>query len=657
MASPEGAAATMAPDAAMSMDQSPPLDEGKDVGPCGHARAWAKLIDAERRGPDGSGGPREGDADTDITHYFLDIEIIPEYSGSTVTNVRVQGVSTLSAQAAVDGLTTFTIDLAANLTVNSVTGNVSSWSRVADTIVVTLDDTYDTGESFQAAASYQGYPQDGGWGSFRWWIRNDNLAVGTLSEPFYAKYWWPCKDALMDKATMQMHCTVPNGMVVASNGVLEGTDPVGIDRTKFRWREDYPMITYLASLAITNYQCYNIVYNYNDGQPRTMPVWCYLYPDHWDFTNTRPLPVYKTGCDELVTMLTKLGERFGLYPFLLEKYGVAETGGSGGLGANMEHQTCTSMYQVNNYSDIMCHELSHQWWGDEVTCETWYDIWLNEGFASYAEPLYRELKPGGGFSSYMSRVLARRPSNPDAQVYRTNIGSTGAIFSTNDVYNKGCWVLHMLRHVMGDAAFFQALADYRAAFADDSATTAEFTTSFSTSFGQDLSWFVNEWVMHAGSPDYEYAWKYQNIGGQHHVLLRLAQTQQDRGYPLFTMPVDVRVSTPVAETHVVSVANRVHTFDLTVAGVPTPPGAGQSPVKLDPGSWILTHSVAEFCPGDMNKDGAIDGRDIQAMVNTVLNPASSLWYRGDMDWDGDCDLNDVPLFVIALLSPGPCPTY
>jgi hypothetical protein len=107
----------------------------------------------------------------------------------------------------------------------------------------------------------------------------------------------------------------------------------------------------------------------------------------------------------------------------------------------------------------------------------------------------------------------------------------------------------------------------------------------------------------------------------------------------------------------VSVANRVHTFDLIVASVPTPPGAGQSPVKLDPGSWILTHSVAEFCPGDMNKDGAIDGRDIQAMVNTVLNPASSLWYRGDMDWDGDCDLNDVPLFVTALLSPGPCPTY
>ena len=304
-------------------EPTPPDDEGKGLGLCGRARAAARLLAAGGGGPGAPGEPREGDSDTDVTHYFLDIEIVPEYSGTTITDVRVQGISTITAQPTIPALTTFTVDLAGNLTVNSVTGNVASSSRVGDTIVATLDRPYDVGESFDVVVDYQGYPMTQSWGAFRWWIRNGNLAVGTLSEPFYAKYWWPCKDALVDKATMQMHCTVPNGMVVASNGVLEGTDAVGADRTRFRWREDYLMATYLASLAITNFQRYDLVYNYNDGQPRTMPVWSYVYPDHWDFGNNQPLPSYKTGCDELPTILTKLGERFGLYPFLLEKYGVA----------------------------------------------------------------------------------------------------------------------------------------------------------------------------------------------------------------------------------------------------------------------------------------------------------------------------------------------
>jgi aminopeptidase N len=643
-----------AEDSAAPGDALPLLGEGKDQPLCGHARAWARLIEGEGGGPGGPGAPREGDDETDVTHNFLDITIIPEYTASTITAVRVTGVSTITARPTLGPLATFTVDLSSNMTATSVTGNVGSWSRVGNTVVVTLNRTYNIGESFQVAVSYTGYPATGGFGAFAWWLRNGNLCVGTLSEPFYAKYWWPCKDSLNDKATMQMHCTVPNGLVVASNGTLEGIDAVGTTQTKYRWHETYPMVTYLASLAITNFQRYDLTFNYDDGTPHTMPVWCYVYPDHWDFVNNRPRTAYKNGCDEILAMLEKLGLRYGLYPFVAEKYGVAEMDQ---LGAYMEHQTCTTMIRVDGVSDTMCHELSHQWWGDLVTCETWYDIWLNEGWASYSEAVYRELKVGGGFTSYMNRVQQRRPTNPDAQVYRTNINTTGAIFSTNDVYNKGCWVMHMLRHVMGDTAFFQALANYRAAFTNDSVTTAEFTASFSGSFGQDLNWFTNEWVMNPGSPDYEYAWKYQNVGGQHHLLLRLAQTQQDRGYALFTMPIDVQVTTPAAETHLVTLASRTQTFDLTLAGVPAPAGSGQATVKIDPGSWILTHSVTEFCPGDLNKDGAVDGADIQGMVTTILTPSSPSAYRGDMNWDGACDLSDLPLFIAALLNAGPCAPY
>jgi hypothetical protein len=209
----------------------------------------------------------------------------------------------------------------------------------------------------------------------------------------------------------------------------------------------------------------------------------------------------------------------------------------------MEHQTLSSMWRVANYSDIMAHELAHQWWGDEVTCQTWYDIWLNEGVTSYSEALYREFKAGGSVDQYWARMNARRPANPDAQVYRTSIATTANIFNTNDVYNKGSWVTHMLRHVMGDASFFAALADYRAAFQDDSATTDEFAASFSASFGADLGWFTQQWVMSPGSPDYEWNYATQSVAGQDYLHLAVWQVQDALGYGLFTMPVDVRVTT------------------------------------------------------------------------------------------------------------------
>ena len=511
--------------------------DGSDL--CPHAQALLRRYEAEHRP---GGASREADADTDVTNYFLDMEIIPEYSGSDVTAVRVEAVNTVDAQAAADGLTTFTLDLRDNLTVNSVTGNVGGWSRVGHTIEITLDQTYDTGESFQVIVDYEGYPSSSGFGAFDWWMRNDNLVIATLSEPFYARYWWPCKDALDDKATMQMHVTVPDWMVAVSNGMDDGTEVLTGSRIKYRWSETYPMIPYLASLAVTNYERYDLQYEYDVGRA-TMPVPCYVYPDHWDYVNEEPYSSYKIGCDALPTMLETLSLKYGQYPFVTEKYGVAETGGTGGLSASMEHQTISSMSAVASYSDIMLHELAHQWWGDEVTCQTWYDIWLNEGFATYSESLYREFGPGGSASSFWYRVNVRRPSDPDAQVYRTDISSTGAIFSSNAVYKKASWVLHMLRHLMGDDEFFDALADYRAAFQHDSVTTAEFTASISASFGHDLSWFTDQWVMNPGSPDYEWNYTSDNIGGQDYLKLAVWQKQDGEGYGLITMPIDIRVTT------------------------------------------------------------------------------------------------------------------
>ncbi len=523
---------------AMPSPPAPPNDEAKIPVPCGHAARQAALWNATAR------VDTQTDDDTDVLHYDLDIEILPEYTDGEVSAVRVTGTSTIQAQPLVGAFSLFIVDLESNMLVKDVTGNVDAWSREEgeDTVNIHLDRTYQPGETFSVSIAYTGSPISDGCGAFDWWLRDDALFVATLSQPFYAHHWWPCKDALNDKATMSMHVTVPDGMVAVSNGTAIGHEVLADGRIRWDWQESYPMVTYLASFAAGPYQRYDLEY-VPDDSTQVLPVPCYLYPDHWDFETGMPTDENLVGCEEITEMLATFSGKYGPYPFLTEKYGVVETGGYGGFGASMEHQTISSMYQVAWYSDIMAHELAHQWWGDEVTCQTWEDIWLNEGFATYSEAIHREYEPGGGMDGYWDRMNERKPPNPDAQVYRTSTDSVDEIFSLNDVYQKGAWVMHMLRHVMGDEAFFQALADYRETYRHDSVTTEEFTESFSQSFGEDLSWFVDQWVMRPGSPDYLWRYDVRRIGGRPALVVSISQTQDRRGYDLFTMPLDLYVET------------------------------------------------------------------------------------------------------------------
>ncbi len=501
--------------------------------------------------PAGPGAPRGAIGATDVTHYRLELEILPQLDEEhEVSAVAVQGTNGVDAIVVGAALNTFELDLVDDMTVVSVTGDVSGWLHSDDRIQISLDRIYQPGEAFHVDVSYQGVPDTGGFGAFQWWMRNGNLAVATLSEPYFSPLWWPCKDSLSDKSTMQMIVTVPDPMVVASNGILESVTPLAGGRTRFNWHEVNPMANYLASLAITNYELYELQYEYDDGHGGLgmMPVPCYVYPDHWNYNTGQPLAQDKAGCDEMLTMLSVFEDVLGPYAFRNEKYGVAETGGTGGLQSNMEHQTISSMYRVRNYTDIMSHEMAHHWFGDDVTCATWHDIWLNEGLSSYAEALYHEFRPGGGAGSFWGRMNSRRPANPNARVYRTSIGSVGAIFSTNDIYNKGAWVTHMLRHVMGDAAFFQAILDYRAAYADGFATTADFIGVVSQSFGHDLTWFTDQWVMQPGAPDYRWRYELALVDGERYLKLRIRQVQNFEGFGLIQMPVDIRITTTQGAT-------------------------------------------------------------------------------------------------------------
>ena len=495
--------------------------EGKDITCSRFKSTIAALISQDSSS--GLAAARESDSRADVTHCFLNIDIDP-------TTKVVSGTNAITAKSLVSSLSQFIIDLRDNMTIDSVTlnGNAASHTRTGHTIIVALNRPYDVNESFIVTIGYHGIPQNIGFSSFAWSSHNGNAIFATLSEPYFAHTWWPCKEALNDKFTMDMWVTVPNWMTVTSNGLLQGTDTLAGNKKRYRWHESYPIATYLVSLTGTNYVHWTYDYSHDDVY---MPVEMYAYPENESYI--------QSSTSNLVTQIATFSrpDVYGEYPFINEKYGIAQFQWGGG----MENQTLTSQGAFASW--LNAHELAHQWWGDMITCATWHDIWLNEGFATYSEAIYSEKKPGGSFSSYMSSMQGRRPGSYGGTVYVYDIENYDGIFDGTTVYNKAAWVLHMLRHVVGDDEFFDILAAYRAVYEGGSATTEDFKIVAESVIGGDLKWFFDEWIYDGGAPYYKYGWKQEQIGGQNLVKLYINQYQTTYGYPNFRMPIDVTIDT------------------------------------------------------------------------------------------------------------------
>jgi len=592
---------------------------------CGYVARWMEAHgrdgDKDGRGP---GDPQVETSWTDVLHTKIDIDI-------SMTARTINGSVTITAESRIDGLGQFVAYLDPNggqMSVSSVSGNVAgptSFTHVGDKVTVMLDAAYSTGQQFTVTFNYGGVAAVGG----PFWGNHGSPSVpimATNSEPFYARYWWVGKDVLNEKCTFDIWVTIPNTHVVASNGILRGVDTVTGNKLRYRWEETYPMASYLLSLAIADYQVYSTTYNHLG---ETMPMNFYMLPEH----NT---PTWRGYCDTYVTMTEVFSDLYGQYPFIAEKGGMAETPT---MPWYMEHQTLPSMPSFSTRW-INAHELSHQWWGDNVTCETWNDIWLNEGFASYSECLWQENKPAGGKSPFWSHLNNYdRPSNPDALVWVTDVNDDDAIFDDNAVYNKGAWVVHMLRHVMDDAAFYQALADYRAQYAGGSATTAEFTASMSTSFGHDLSWFINQWVMKPGSPDYEWNYSTVLLGGQQYLRLAVWQKQSARGYGLITMPIDIRVTTAVTGAKTYKIWNDAWTEYYVI-----PIDDSPSNVEFDEEdgysdrNWVLFHGRTKVTT-TLSSPPAI----VAAEFGLAAPPANSTFALTFSENVGSFDASDVSL--------------
>ena len=519
-----------------------------------------------------SGGPLIPEqASYDVRFYDLALSVSP-------SDKSIDGSLTAVVQilAPLDQLV---LDLDTLLTIGAIhrtptKGNVVAldFERRGGRVWIQLDETQQAGELLRVRVSYGGEPRvapSPPWSGGFTWSQTPSGApwVSTTVQQEGPDLWWPSKDHPSDKPdSMALHITVPQPLVVATNGKLLEVDTTGQDVT-YHWFVSTPISSYNVALNIAPYRRIEETFHSTAGD--SFPVIFWVLPEH-ERSGQELMP-------EILDHLRFFEAAVGPYPFRADKYGVVETPHLG-----MEHQTIIAYGAAFNnramtgadwgFDALHHHELSHEWWGNLVTNSDWNDMWIHEGFGSYMQPLYLEQTQGESVArAYLASVLPRienrtpvapRESRTAKQVYG------------NDIYFKGAWILHTLRYLLGDEAFMLMIR--RVAYPDPAmelvidgshtrmATTDDVLRLMEETTGVDLDWFFEVYLRQPRLPRLVT----RRNGGQ----LEL-EWQVPNELP-FPMPVDVRIDGAI---------HRV-AMEQGRGSIAVPQGAK---VEVDPLNWIL----------------------------------------------------------------------
>ncbi len=503
------------------------------------------------------------DTTIDVNYYRLYLQI-------TSTPDFLTGEVSINSVSLINNLNTIFYDLSNNLMVDSILNDADliPFTHSQNKIFISLNSIYNTGQTVRVKIYYHGVPVPTGYGSFIFGSHNGVPAIWTLSEPFGSSDWYPCKNVPSDKAdSSDMWIRCSDALTAVSNGVLNKIQNNGDGTSTYKWHNSYPIANYLISLAISNYSQYNFYFRYS--QTDSMPVVNYIYPEDLD--------AVKPELDKTKQMLELFSHKYGLYPFIIEKYGHAEFGRIAG----MEHQTISSMGVFND--NIIAHELTHQWFGDKITCRNWENIWLNEGFATYGEALYNEF--ANGENSYKDFIKFKMADAKTAvgTVYVQDVSSISQIFSGNRSYAKGSIILHMLRGITGDSAYFNIIRAYASdtSVTYKTAVTENFQNNAERVFGASLNYFFQEWIFGENYPKYNVSWTTQDIGnGQYKASINILQDLNSNP-PFFTMPLQIKIFSQGRDT-LFDVFNNLQeqAFDFIVNGKPVT-------FKIDPDDLVL----------------------------------------------------------------------
>jgi aminopeptidase N len=432
--------------------------------------------------PDGIGDayyPQMGNPGYDAQHYTLDLDV--DVKANVITSTE-----TLAARAAQD-LSAFNLDLR-GFTINriAVDGVAATYQRAGGELTVDLPEPLRAGDAFTTTMTYTGTPSTVVPEALQiatGWQRSDT-GLFVMGEPSGAEGWYAVNDHPCDKATYTFNVTVPKPYIVAANGVLVDTRDNGATQT-YRWEMREPMASYLATVDIDDFVVQTV-----DG-PNGLPIRNY-------FPRAIAAQAEKTFA-HMADMIAFFNTRFGPYPF--DAYGASVANSD--LNYALASQTLSlfgrSLVRDSSYPDpVVAHELSHQWFGDSVSLRQWQDIWLNEGFATYAEVLWAEHVDGpAGRDAYVRnlyRQVTDRTYPPPGKPPADNLFNRG-------VYLRGGLTLHALRLKVGDDTFFRILQTYTARYRYGNAGTADFIAVAQEVSGQDLQAFFDSWLYAKTIPD------------------------------------------------------------------------------------------------------------------------------------------------------------
>lgn len=504
----------------------------------------------------------------DVKFYFLDLVVQRD------TNQVGGHVKSLSkvVSAALD---TFVFELHPNFIIDSVVingANLPFFRRGSD-VYTPLASTALLGDMIDATVFYNGTSPTGasaaiGNGytagtSTRW----GNKVCWSLSQPFAAYEWFPCKQDLMDKIdSTYFYITTDTPNLAGSNGILKQVVNLPSGQRQFQWINIHAIDYYLISVACAKYIDYS-VYAHPVGSADSVLMQNYIYD------NPGTLPAFKGLIDTTALTLDFFATIFGPYPFDEQKYGHCMAPFSGG----MEHQTMTSQGFFD--FSIDAHELGHQWFGDNVTCQTWRDIWVNEGFASYSEqlaiehfyPAYKDLNMNFVHESVMSQ--------PDGALWFSDSTNVPRIFDGRLTYDKGGAIIHTLRFLCNnDSLFFNGLKTYQNTFKNATATAEDLKSIMQTTSGVNLTDWMNNWFYGEGYPTYNVRW---NQVGKN-VYVNVSHTTSASSTTLFKTPIEIKFNSPTGDTIIrfnISSNNEDFLVELENKTIDS--------LIVDPNNWVI----------------------------------------------------------------------
>ena len=461
-----------------------------------------------------------------------------------------------------------TLDLTSQLTADSVKhqGVAVAFSRPDDALKINFSPAINANTIDSISIYYHGVPASTGFGSFIQEKHAGTPVLWTLSEPYGAKDWWPCKTNLGDKAdSIDIFITHPVAYKAASNGLLQSeTLTDGGTNMITHWKHRYPIASYLVCMAVTNYAVFNNAVQLGNVN---LPMVTYCYPEN--------LALFQANTPMVLSAMQLYNQYFGEYPFIKEKYGHVQFNWGGG----MEHQTST--FIISPDESLMAHELGHQWFGDKITTNSWEDIWLNEGFATFCAAFYME-------TVHPETRLANRKAVLDNITYYTNgsvkvddTTNVNRIFDGRLTYNKGSYLLNMLRFKLGDSTFFKGLQHYQKdpAIIYSYARTADLKRNLEEVSGIDLTKFFNEWYTGQGYPSYQVTWS--QLGSQN-VNIKINQTTSDASVSFFELPLALKFKNATQEkTVIVDNSTNGQTFIKNIGFIP-------DTVLIDPDYWLIS---------------------------------------------------------------------